>query len=30
MLSEIHNLIKYICSKEKLPDQWEESIIVAN
>jgi hypothetical protein len=27
--SEIHKLIKSIWSKEELPDQWKESIIVS-
>jgi hypothetical protein len=26
--SEIHKLIHSICNKEKLPDQWKESVIV--
>jgi hypothetical protein len=26
--SKIHKLIKSICNKEELPDQWKESIIV--
>jgi hypothetical protein len=26
--SKIHKLINFICNKEKLPDQWKESIIV--
>jgi hypothetical protein len=28
LLSEIHKLINSIWNKEKLPDQWKESIIV--
>jgi hypothetical protein len=26
--SEVHNFVKSIWNKEKLPDQWKESIIV--
>jgi hypothetical protein len=28
LLLEIHKLINSTCNKEKLPDQWKESIIV--
>jgi hypothetical protein len=28
LLSEIHKLINSVWNKEKLPDQWKESIIV--
>jgi hypothetical protein len=27
-LAEIHKLIKSICNKEELPDQWKETIII--
>jgi hypothetical protein len=28
--SGIHKLINFIINKEKLPDQWKESVIVPN